>query len=406
MGGGGWEAVPSAAMARTLSGIRVVDFSRVVAGPFCGRMLADLGADVIKIEPPEGDRISRGGAPFVGGISAYFAHLNAGKRSLCLDLSSPEGQEVAAALVATADVVLENFRPGILARYGLGPAQLLERHPRLVYCSVNGYGSNGPWSDRRAYAPAIHGEGGFIASAARLYDEPPRPEALSHADVYAGMMASSAVLSALFDRERSGRGQHVEVAMADVAVYVNEFAAPELAGQQGPAPYGGAASIIVTTADGEDIVTVGNPIHTFPQWAKAFGRAQLLEDDRYGKTRNRYGIPGELADHIRAWVREVADFETLERTVATQRLAVGRIRSVVELAETAWATERRVFTEAAPGVRVARAPFRATNDPELGLAGPPPAKGEHNAEIVEELGFNAAGLRDQGILSEAPWPNR
>jgi CoA:oxalate CoA-transferase len=389
-----------------LDGIRVLDLSRVIAGPYCAMMLADLGADVVKVEPPEGDAISRGGAPFVNGVSSYFAHLNSGKRSVCVDLASPAGAEVAAALAATADVLLENFRPGILARYGLGPEQLLAAHPRLVYCSVNGYGSDGPWSDRRAYAPAVHGEGGLVATVARLWDQPPRPEAVSHADVYAGMMASTAILGALFERERSGRGQHVEVAMADVAVYVNEFAAPELAGQRGPASYAGAASITVTTADGETCVTVGNPVHTFPQWARAFGRADLLDDERFARTSARYGCRDVLIDHIRAWVAGVADFEALERVVATQRLAIGRIRSVPELAETPWAAERRVFAEAVPGLRVPRAPFRSSSDPELGLAGPPPAKGEHNAEVLAPLGVDVAGLRDRGVLGDAPWPNR
>jgi CoA:oxalate CoA-transferase len=393
-------------MGKMLQGVRVVDFSRVVAGPFCGRVLADLGADVVKVEPPEGDRMPRGGAQFVNGVSAYFAHLNAGKRSVCLDLGSAEGAEVAARLVGTADVVLENFRPGILSRYGLGPEALLAANPRLVYCSVNGYGSDGPWSDRRAYAPAVHGEGGLVATTARLWDLPPRPEAVSHADVYAGMMASTAILGALFERERTGRGQHVEVVMADVAVYVNEFSAPELAGQRGPASYAGAASITVTTADGETCVTVGNPVHTFPQWARAFGHPEVLAEERFARTSARYGSREAIIDHIRAWVADVADFDALEAVVARERLAIGRIRSVPELAETAWATERRVFADAVPGLRVPRAPFRSSLDPDLGLAGPPPAMGEHNDDVLAPLGVDVAKLVADGVVSSAPWPDR
>jgi crotonobetainyl-CoA:carnitine CoA-transferase CaiB-like acyl-CoA transferase len=393
-------------MAKMLEGVRVVDFSRVVAGPFCGRVLADLGADVIKVEPPEGDRMPRGGAPFVDGVSAYFAHLNAGKRSVCLDLGSAEGASVAASLVATADAVLENFRPGVLARYGLGPAQLLGAHPRLVYCSVNGYGSDGPWADRRAYAPAVHGEGGLVATVARLWDQPPRPEAVSHADVYAGLMASTAILGALFERERTGRGQHVEVVMADVAVYVNEFSAPELAGQRGPASYAGAASIAVTTADGETCLTVGNPVHTFPQWARAFGHADVLAEERFARTSARYASRPELIELIRGWVAAVPDVDALEAIVGRERLAIGRIRSVPELAETAWATERGVFAEAVPGLRVPRAPFRSSLDPTLGLSGPPPAKGEHNADVLEPLGVDVAELAERGVVTSAPWPDR
>ncbi len=165
-----------------LAGIRVLDFSRVVAGPLCGRLLADQGAEVIKIEPPARD-ITRTAPPLVDGFSAYYTHVNAGKLGVCADLSDPEVAELLAVMAKDADVVLENFRPGVLARHGLGAEQLMGRNPRLVYCSISGYGQTGPWSDRRAYAPVVHGESGLLASNARLHASPVRQEALSHADI-------------------------------------------------------------------------------------------------------------------------------------------------------------------------------------------------------------------------------
>jgi CoA:oxalate CoA-transferase len=237
---------------RPLGGVRVLDFSRVVAGPFCGRMLADQGAEVIKIEPPSFD-MTRTAPTIVDGFSAYYTHLNAGKIGLCVDLEDEEAAALVARLGDEADVVLENFRPGVLARYGLGAADLLARNPRLVYCSISGYGQTGPWTSRRCFAPVVHGEAGTISTNARLHDTQPRSEALSHADIQSGLMAMGAIASALFAREPIGRGLHLDVSLAEVSVYTNECSGPELSGQTGPATYGGAASIILTLGDGTQV---------------------------------------------------------------------------------------------------------------------------------------------------------
>lgn len=364
-----------------LSGVRVLDFSRVVAGPICGRILADCGADVIKVEPPEGDAMVRASVPQVDGMSAYFTHLNAGKRSICVDLEDAGQRERLHGLVATADVLLENFRPGILARYGFGPVELAERHPRLVYCSISGYGADGPWRDRRAFAPVVHGEAGFAATVARLHDRPIGPLALSYGDIVAGLAAVGAINGALYERERTGRGQHLDVSLAEAVLFANEFAAPELAGQSGPATFGGASSIAVRTADGEHILTQGNPVHTFPQWARAFGHHDLLEQPRYRRVAEREHIRDELIGMILAWVSAVPDFETLEARVGPERIAVGRVRTVAEVADTDWAAARRVFTEVSPGLTVPRAAFRSSAH-DFGASGPPPKMGEHTAELL------------------------
>jgi crotonobetainyl-CoA:carnitine CoA-transferase CaiB-like acyl-CoA transferase len=203
-------------------------------------MLADQGAEVIKIEPPDRD-MTRTEPPLVEGFGAYFSHLNAGKLGICVDLEDPEIAELMVRLAGTADVLIENFRPRTLTRYGLGPETLLEQNPRLIYCSISGYGQAGVWSTRRAYGPVVHGEAGLIASNARLHAAPARPEAMSHADVQAGFIAMGAIGTALFAREKTGLGRHLDVSLAEASIYANEFSAPELCGQEGPATYAGAA---------------------------------------------------------------------------------------------------------------------------------------------------------------------
>src|SRR3954468_2864052 len=172
-------------VARPLDGVRVVDLSRVLSGPSCGKALADLGADVIKVEPPEGD-LTRTAQPRVGGVPAYFAQQNCGKRCISVDLRLPAGRELVVDLAAAADVVLENFRPGVLDRLGLGYETVSTRNPKVVFCSITGYGHDGPMAGRRAYAPVMHAEIGLMEFGARRLKTEPRPESISHADLYSG----------------------------------------------------------------------------------------------------------------------------------------------------------------------------------------------------------------------------
>src|SRR5438067_9832281 len=166
-----------------LTGVRVLDLSRVLSGPSCGKALADLGADVIKVEPPEGD-LTRTAQPRVGGLPVYFAQQNCGKRCISIDLRLEAGRDIVAELAAACDVVLENFRPGVLDRLGLGYDAVRARNPKVVFCSITGYGQDGPMASRRAYAPVMHAELGLMEFAARRLHADPRPEAVSHADLY------------------------------------------------------------------------------------------------------------------------------------------------------------------------------------------------------------------------------
>ncbi len=376
---------------RPLTGIRVLDLSRVVAGPLCGRMLADQGAEVIKVEPPRRD-MTRKAPPIVAGFSSYYAHLNAGKIGLCVDLADAEAAQLVGRLADASDVVLENFRPGILERFGLDAASLRRRNPRLVYCSISGYGQAGPWADRRCYAPVVHGEAGLIATNARLHDISARPEALSHADIQSGLMATAAISSALFARERTGEGAHLDVSLAEVTVYLNEFSAPELCGQTGPATYAGAASLVLTLGDGTSVVTQGNPVDNFGMWAKAMGRPELREDPRFTTQAARIRNRTEIDRLILEFSLGFDSFEALHACVDPHRIAVGVVRSVSDLAETDWAKERRLVSEPIAGLRIPRVPYRSTSG-EIGVGTRPPMRGEHNRETFVRL----AGLDDAAV---------
>jgi crotonobetainyl-CoA:carnitine CoA-transferase CaiB-like acyl-CoA transferase len=385
---------------RPLTGIRVLDFSRVVAGPLCGRLLADQGAEVIKIEPPQRD-ITRTAPPLVNGFSAYFSHLNAGKLGICVDLADTDVAELLARLADDADVVLENFRPGTLTRYGLDADTLLARNPTLVYCSISGYGQQGVWAKRRAYAPVVHGEAGVIASNARLHDSPPRPEALSHADFQAAFIAMGAIGTALFARERSGLGRHLDISLAEISVYANEFSAPELCGQEGPATYAGGASLVLTLGDGTAVVTQGNPADNFRQWTRAMDRSDLEQDARFARYSARLQHRAELNQILLDFARRFDSFSALQACVDPHRIAVGVIRSVSELAETEWAHERGLVTEPMPGLRIPRLPFRSSRG-EIGATGRGPRRGEHNDDVMRRLlgvdDHKLRELRDRGAI--------
>ena len=211
-----------------LSGVRVLDFSRVLSGPHCGRMLADMGADVIKVEPPEGD-MTRYSFPRVNSIATYFTQQNCGKRNISLDLRQPRAVELLRELARRSHVVLENFRPGVMDRMGLGYEALAAEHPDLVYASLTGYGSTGPWAHRRAYAPVVGAESGLTWLQGEARGGSYANDPISHGDVYPALECLAGILAALYQRERTGRGQHVEVSMTATLLSINEHVHWELA---------------------------------------------------------------------------------------------------------------------------------------------------------------------------------
>lgn len=386
-----------------LVGIRVLDLSRMVSGPLCGRMLADLGADVIKIEPPDGDR-TRTVPPHVGGISPYYAQMNAGKRNVCIDLKADGGAELVGRLATRADVLLENFRPGVLARYCLDAATLRAANPRLIYCSVTGWGQDGPWAERRAYAPLVHADTGTLEFAARHRGRRPEHEVNQHADVYSALIAASAVLSALLQRHNTGEGQHLDIAMGQVAVYVNEWAA---VGLQDPVDdFGGFDSwnhFSHPLGDGSYVVLAGNPVTFWPLWAPSLGAGEeLLADPRFATEESRAAHLGELVAVIDCLTRKFPSFEALDAVLNPYMLAA-QVRSVAELSSTEWAAQRGLTAQVSPGVAVPVAPWRA-DGADIGVAGGVAGMGADNRCVLADFGYDdeaIAALRRSGAICEA-----
>ncbi len=374
---------------RPLDGIRVLDLSRVVSGPSCTRALCDLGAEVIKIEPPEGD-ITRQAHPRFDGISVYFAQVNCGKRCICLDFGKPEARRLAFELAVRSDVVVENFRPGVAARLGVGYPAVRERNPRVVYCSITGYGQSGPSAQRRAYAPVIHAELGLLELGARGRGLDPMPEPVSHADFAVGAQAAQAILAALLVRERNGRGQHLDVSMAETMLAMNEWTSVEVnGGPQGKlSVFNPSKAAIVRLRDGTFVQIPGNPAAVFVAVCRALGREKLLEEPRFSDIYARDRHLDEVVALMRAWAVEFPDFESFDRALGTQRIAVGAVKRLAEMVDEPWARARGAFVEleAPDGTRfkLPRSPVRFSES-DAGLRGRPAAQGEHNRAVLRDV---------------------
>jgi crotonobetainyl-CoA:carnitine CoA-transferase CaiB-like acyl-CoA transferase len=389
-----------------LDGIRVVDFSRVLSGPHCGRVLVDLGADVVKVEPPDGD-LTRYSWPRIHSIASYFTQQNCGKRNVSVDLRRPEGVTLLRRLVERSDVVLENFRPGVMDRIGLGYAPLAEDNPRLVYCSITGYGQEGPWADRRAYAPVVGAESGFTwlqgqARGGQFANDP-----MSHGDVYAALEAAIAILAALHQRERTGRGQRVDVSMTGSLLAINEHA--HWLFQERPAE-GVVASFapgdypVLTTADGRDVVVSGHPAEkgTFERYARGVGRPELIADPRFGDVAARLAHLPELIAELRRGAAEMATPDELEQRLAAEQLAMGVLRTVAEVAGTDWAAAAEAVVDVPDRgggtIRIPNTPWRFSAA-DSGARGEPAYRGEHNRDVFGGI----CGLDDDELdrLEEA-----
>jgi crotonobetainyl-CoA:carnitine CoA-transferase CaiB-like acyl-CoA transferase len=364
-----------------LDGIRVLDLTQIVAGPLCGRVLADLGADVVKIEAPAGD-LARSVPPVVDGIGALYAHMNAGKRSVCIDIRTPDGADLVARLAERSDVLLENFRPAALNGRGLGYERLRHGNPRLVYCSVSGFGQDGPWTDRRGHAPRLHAEGGTIEAAARLRGAAPVPEVQQHADMYSGLVAVGAVCAALYQRERTGAGQHLDVAIAEALVYTSDQAAIDLLRYEGPREFDTWTYPIVTLPTGEAVCLFGNPLRHFDLWMGALGGdgAGAPADEEEAGARVR-----------RAAETRFSSAEELQAALEAGGVGSGVVQPVTALAESEWAVARGLLVEGAPGVRVPAAPWRASGA-TIGTTRLAAHLGEHTREVLAELGIADADL--------------
>jgi CoA:oxalate CoA-transferase len=399
-------------MTAPLDGIRVLDFTRVLSGPHCTRMLSDLGAEVIKVEPPAGD-LTRFASPRINSLSTYFIQQNTGKRNISLDFSRPEGVEILLALAEHCDVVIENFRPGVMERNGLGYDAVAARNPRVVYGSITGYGTTGPWVGRRAYAPVVGAETGLTRSQGDARGGHHANDPHSHGDVYTALEMCSGILAALLQRERTGRGQWVDVSMAQTLMYVDEHlhdalwdgeVDPQWVRSFRPGEYA-----VVAVASGETVVVSGHPAErgTFDRFVAAMGRPELLADPRFTDVASRLQHLDEIHELIAAFAAGVANAEVFEQIFSEYELAVGVLRSSREICETEWARERQAVVEVSDRgggtVRIPNAPWRFSDAPEVQLSGEPRYRGEDNREVCTELlGMSAEELERlerEGVLT-------
>lgn len=398
-------------MTSPLKGLRVLDFTRVLSGPHCTKTLRDLGAEITKIEPPAGD-VARAGVPHLGSMSTYYTQQNAGKRNISLDLNWPEAREIVKTLCQDADVIVENFRPGTLARFGFGYDDVAKFNPDIIYVSISGYGQTGPWRNRPAFAPTVHAETGLTDILMRHYDgamSEVRNDACSHADVYTGLHGALAVLAALHHLSQTGEGQHVDVSMAATMLSVNERAGAQLAGidvHDEPVALSANESPIFELPDGRHLTIATSPVFSpmFVRYCSMMRRTDLLVDPRFTSATLRKENLSALLAEVKAWILTFTDLDQLQAQVSEAGLAIGVVRSTEELSRSEWAKDWgavvTVDDRNGGSVRMPGPPWRFSRS-ELPSPGIPYFQGECNAEVMEELGFSAEqteALRARGVL--------
>jgi crotonobetainyl-CoA:carnitine CoA-transferase CaiB-like acyl-CoA transferase len=374
-----------------LDGLRVIDLTRVVAGPFCTMMLGDMGAEVLKIEEPTHGDDSRAWAPLIQGSGSFFLALNRSKKSVALDLKSPDGADALRRLVETADVLIENFRPGSLAELGFDYAAMATLNPRLIYCSISGYGQTGPVAPLPGYDAVIQGEAG-IMDMTGFPDGAPTRVGVAITDYLAGLYATQGILLALTDRQKSGLGQHVDIALFEAMLSVMRLPLSVLlATGQSPSRVGNDHLNIapyepLRAKDGLIIVAVANP-GLWVRFCEAIGRPELRDDPRFTTNTLRATNRVALKQAIEEVFQGLTVQELTERFQATQ-VPCGRVRSISEAIAHPQVAARDVLVSQqhpqvgtieslAPVVRLSRTPA------ELRL--PPPTLGEHTAEILAGL---------------------
>jgi len=383
-----------------LGGLRVLDLTTTIAGPHCTRLLADLGASVIKLEAPEGDMM-RTRPPLRDGVSSYFGQLNAGKQSLVLDLKQAAAVEIVKRLVRRTDVLVENFRPGVMARLGLDYGALAPLRPELIYCAISGYGQTGPSAGLPAYAPVIHAACGYDVAHMSYQDGRTRPDnnGIFIADVLSGTYAFGAILAALQQRQHTGRGQLVDVSMLESMLTMT---LAEVQRAQFPLPPPGRPMFgPLATRDGFLMLAVASE-RTFRDLARAAGREDWVADPRfavYGDRRRNWHL---LMDELEQWSRQLA---TDECRAIFDRFGVpcSRYRTVEEAMADPQLSHRGAFAEVHDGGGT----FRALNPPFRFSAAPATARpfvaalGEHGARVLADAGYAADDIeafRKCGVL--------
>jgi len=396
-------------MAGPLNGLTVLDLTRVLSGPYCTMVLGDLGARVIKVEHPErGDDTRHWGPPFLGGESAYFLSINRNKESIAIDYRDADGRGVLHRLLPRVDVLVENFRPGTLEAYGLDATALRARFPRLVYCSISGYGQTGPRRDEPGYDAVIQAEGGLM-SVTGAADGPPFRLGVAISDIVSGLFAVQGVLAALVARERSGEGQTVDISMLDstsalltyqAGIHFTTGQAPARIGNRHPniAPYETFAA-----ADGDVVVAVGNDA-IWKRFCAAIGLPELAADERFVNNFARVTNYAQLKETLdNAFARE-ARATWIERLRAAG-VPCGAVRDIAELFRDPQLHAREMIAtvpHATIGpVNVVGSPIKLSETP-ASVRTAPPTLGQHADAIMRELGYDAemiAALRARRVIA-------
>jgi crotonobetainyl-CoA:carnitine CoA-transferase CaiB-like acyl-CoA transferase len=391
-----------------LAGVRVLDLSRILSGPFATMIFADLGADIIKVENPvTGDDTREWAPPYQGDQSAYFLSVNRNKRGIALDLKSEAGRRIAQQLADEVDVVIENFRPGVAARLGLGYPELSVRNPRLVYASISGYGQTGPYANQPGYDAIAQALGGLMSATGEAGGEPVRA-GVAVADVGAAMWAVIGVLAALHARTSTGRGDWIDISLLDGQIaWLTYLAGGWFATGEVPPRYGSAHPTIVPyqamrTADGYLMVAVGND-SLWQRFAPLIGLPELAEDPRYATNPDRVVHRAELIPLIEA---ALLSRRSEEWTAELSRAGIpaGAINSVAEaLAHPQVEARGMVVTVEHPTagtLRMPGSPIKLSGHTAT-VRRPPPMLGQHTSEVLGELGYTdaeIAALRERGVV--------
>ena len=394
---------------RPLDDLVVIDLSRILSGPICSMMLADMGAQIVKVEPPpHGDDSRLWGPPFVGGISTYFHSVNRGKKSLGLNLKTDAGKQILLDLIDRADVLLENFRPGVLAALGFGYEAVARRNRRLIYCSISGFGQTGPYRDRPGYDVVAQGEGGLM-DLTGYPDQPPAKVGTSISDIVTGMYAFQGILLALLARQRSNTGQFIDISLLDSTVsllayqsliYLTTGKAPGRMGTRHPSivPYE-----CFQVSDG--FVNIG--VTNQKQWTsfcRVLGLPELAADPRFATMPERIAHYDALKDiltpRLLAKTREQAIAE-----MSQAKIPVGPVNTLADVLNDPQIQVREMIRELTHPVygpiKQLGIPVKMSQTPGM-VEGAPPRFGEHNQEILSMLGYSEDRIeecRRLGVLS-------
>src|SRR2546425_10239095 len=394
---------------RPLDDLFIVDLSRILSGPVCTMLLADMGAEVIKVEPPPlGDDSRQWGPPFIGGISTYFLSINRNKKSLGLNLKTEEGRRILWKLIERADVVIENFRPGVLAKLGFGYEAVSKANRRAVYCSISGFGHTGPYRDRPGYDVIAQGESG-VMDLTGFPDGPPVKLGASLADIVTGLYAFHGILLALLARYRTGKGQRVDVSLLDsmvstltyhALIYFNTGRSPTRMGTRHPSivPYE-----CFQAKDGFVNVAVTNE-KQWENFCRALGFAELAIDPRFQTMEARLAHYGELRPVIDRVISKMTRAEAIAR-MSEVGIPAGPINTVGEILEDPQIHAREMVLELTHPeygpFKTLGIPIKLSDTPGVADQAPP-RFGEHNREVLSRLGYSDDEIRklaEDGVIS-------